>query len=195
MAALSLVAEKGLDKVTVDEISNIADISPRTFFNYFAAKESALVGDAPEVPTGVIVEDYVSGRFGTSVFDGLGTLLGTAIDDTSADAELMLLRRSLLKDYPQLLSQRMLAMRTFEEQLREIIVRRLLTDEPSLALSPDAVLSKSRLVTLVAFGAMRHAWACWADNEGTIPLRDRLKDSFEQLGQILAPVPVPAQVG
>lgn len=191
MAALSLVAEKGLDRVTVDEISDSADVSPRTFFNYFASKESALVGDAPEVPTGAVVEHYVSARGGTSIFHGLGVLLGSAIDDTSADTEIMLLRRSVLREYPQLLTQRILAMRTFEEELREIIARRLLTDEPSLGSTPDALLSKSRLVTLVAFGTMRHAWACWADDEGTIPLGDRVKDSFEQLGHILAPGAVP----
>ena len=32
---LELAAERGLEQVTVDEISRIANISPRTFFNNF----------------------------------------------------------------------------------------------------------------------------------------------------------------
>jgi hypothetical protein len=50
------------------------------------------------------------------------------------------------------------------------------------------VLSRSRLITHVAFGAMKHAFARWADSEGSIPLSDRLKDSFDELGRILGPV-------
>ena len=44
-AVLTLCAQRSIDKVTIDEISRFAEISPRTFFNYFASKDSALVGD------------------------------------------------------------------------------------------------------------------------------------------------------
>jgi AcrR family transcriptional regulator len=42
-AAIELVAERGLDKVTIDAIAERADIGYRTFFNYFSSKEEALV--------------------------------------------------------------------------------------------------------------------------------------------------------
>ncbi|MCU1586329.1 MAG: TetR family transcriptional regulator [Microbacteriaceae bacterium] len=190
LAALRLVAEKGLDKVTVDEISGVADVSPRTFFNYFPSKELALVGDAPELPDDAVLDSYVNGRSGSSIFDGLGVVLADATDGASADQDILLLRRGLFKEYPQLFALRLTAMRAFEEQMRELVARRLVVEEPSLVDNPEALLSKSRLVTHVAFGAMKHAWSCWSENEAGATLSERLKDSFVQLANILAPAKV-----
>src|SRR5680860_113152 len=43
-AAVTLVLRDGLEHTTVDAISDLADISPRTFFNYFDGKDSAILG-------------------------------------------------------------------------------------------------------------------------------------------------------
>ena len=46
-AAIGLALRDGMDKVTVDAISERADVSPRTFFNYFDSKEDAILGVRP----------------------------------------------------------------------------------------------------------------------------------------------------
>src|SRR6478609_534785 len=45
--AVALALEHGVDHVTVDGIAAAAEVSARTFFNYFATKEDAFVGADP----------------------------------------------------------------------------------------------------------------------------------------------------
>lgn len=47
-AALDLVEEKGFSAVTTDEIAARAGVSARTFFNYFASKDGAVLGQSAE---------------------------------------------------------------------------------------------------------------------------------------------------
>ncbi|GAA4678170.1 TetR family transcriptional regulator [Gordonia humi] len=50
-AALDLVQENGLTETTVSAIADRAGVSRRTFFNYFASKEDAVLGaGAPALP-------------------------------------------------------------------------------------------------------------------------------------------------
>ena len=60
-AALRIAIEDGLAAVTVDEVSRRADISPRTFFNYFPSKEQAILGDDPDLPDDQALDAFVAG--------------------------------------------------------------------------------------------------------------------------------------
>jgi AcrR family transcriptional regulator len=185
-ATLELVRKQGLENVTVDEISRVADVSPRTFFNYFPSKEEALIGDGPTLPTDDSVAAFVSAGVDQDIFTGIGELLAVAAEQVTTDHDLSSLRRELLKQHPQLFAIRMANMRQFEEDLTAIVAQRLAADEPELAASDGSLARKSRLVTLMAIAGMKHAWACWADAGAGAGLSERLRDSFAEMRSVLA---------
>jgi AcrR family transcriptional regulator len=185
-AVLELVADRGLDHVTVDEASRIADVSPRTFFNYFASKEEALLGDPPVLPDEARIEAFVHGGASGSLLDGLTEVIIGSGEKSMEDIEMLHLRHGLLKQYPQLFAMRMATMRKFEDGVAAIVARRLVEDQPELAADPQLQQQKAKLVTLVAFAAMRHAWSCWGTGEPASTLADRLRESFGELKVLFA---------
>lgn len=185
VAAVDLATQLGVDRVTIDDISRVADVSPRTFFNYFPTKEAALVGDAPRLPDDDAVAVFIADGAG-GILDGLATLLSHATELAAEDHELMASRRALLKQHPQLFAMRMSTMRTFEDELHVVIEQRLAAD--GVPAGPDRA-SRARLITLVAFAAMRHAWVSWADEGGSTGLTTRLRESFAELQSLVSSSP------
>jgi AcrR family transcriptional regulator len=181
LAALTLVTERGLDKVTIDDIATTADVSPRTFFNYFASKEAAIVGDGPGLPDPERQRAFTHAGAGRDVLSDLGELIAASAEHTTTDPVALRLRKGLHRQYPQLSSLLMSGRREMETQLVNIVKERLVADDPALQVDDPEVESRARLLTFVAVGAMRHAWMCWADAGGTEPLADRVRQSFADL--------------
>ena len=108
--ARSLTAERGLNGYTVEEVCEKADISRRTFFNYFPSKEDAIIGHIDDAPQELFA-NFVSG--GSSSHSG----------EISA---------TLLQDLVQLSLDMSAQMSTSDEEARQLfgVVKR----EPQLML-------------------------------------------------------------
>ena len=55
-----LTAERGLNGFTIEELCADADISRRTFFNYFPSKEDAIIGANPEEESKLFAEEFLA---------------------------------------------------------------------------------------------------------------------------------------
>jgi AcrR family transcriptional regulator len=83
-SAVRLFAEKGYDRTTIAEIAAGANVSTRTFFSYFRAKEDVLFAGADQ-RTAAIAEAFDAVRAdGVSPMEALGRLVEHVLD-TSQD--------------------------------------------------------------------------------------------------------------
>lgn len=184
-AVLTLSLEAGIDKVTVEDISRLASISARTFFNYFPSKDAALLGDAPDLASEEAIEAFVHGGPDGDILAQVAALLAESLERSEADREIHHLRQAVMKDSTYLFGLRMATLREFEARLLDIVMRRFEADHPERAGTP-ALAQRALLVTLVAVAAMRHAWICWAEGEAA-SLTDCLTSSFAELYNFTRP--------
>ncbi|SNT65386.1 DNA-binding transcriptional regulator, AcrR family [Asanoa hainanensis] len=100
-AALRLVAEHGLEHVTVEQISEACDVSSRTFFNYFASKDEAVLGSDSEI--GGTLELFRSLPADIGLFEALRLAFVPVIHQMEDHRETVSLRMRVVADNPQLL--------------------------------------------------------------------------------------------
>jgi AcrR family transcriptional regulator len=184
IAAVEVVRDRGLDAATIDEIARVADVSPRTFFNYFPSKEEALIGDLPALPDDAAQAAFLADR--GPILAGIGRLFEAVAVPALADQELILLRRSITKQYPALSARRWAAMHQFEHDITDLVARRLAAEDPALAQDRRELHSHARMLAFIAVSTMRHAWLEWMDDNGDRgDLITQLDASFALLPKVL----------
>jgi AcrR family transcriptional regulator len=96
--ALRLMTERGFDAVSVDDIVAAAGISRRTFFNYFAGKESVVFDPDPDDPA--LWAGLLGGRpAGEPLWVSMREVV---LGYTGATAERMILQRRVRLASPEL---------------------------------------------------------------------------------------------
>jgi len=98
-AAASLALQHGVEQTTVEAIAASAGVSPRTFFNYFQAKEDAILGLREPV-----LEAALLSQVATTADDLVGQVsrLLIAVASTARGGTDPARRRQLIARYPQL---------------------------------------------------------------------------------------------
>lgn len=176
-AAIRLVEERGLSKVTVEDITEAADVSSRTFFNYFACKEDAIVG--PGSHLGERVADALSERPADEpLLRALAEALTTVVQEILADPEQRAdwaLRMQLVRRYPtQLLPRQLAAFAEFERSVVRAVAERWGTD-------PDVDLYPA-VAGAIAVAVVRAAFSRWRQGDPGLSLVELLRQAFALAG-------------
>jgi AcrR family transcriptional regulator len=175
-AALRLAAERGLDQVTVEDISEAADVSSRTFFNYFGHKDEAIVDADPA--GGVVVHEHVLAvPPDIPVIGAVRLALTPLIERMEADREQWFLRMRVISDNPSLAARLLSGGAEAERALVEAIAARVGT-EPH---HPYPML-----VGACTGAAMRTSMVLWASAGGARSLAELVDEAFTHLATGLA---------
>jgi AcrR family transcriptional regulator len=171
---LDLVAERGFGHVTIEDIAAAAEVSPRTFFNYFPSKEAAVFGIDTE-RTEALRRRLTGQDFpGESALDALRAALVTEararaedLGDLGGDPADWLCRMKAAHGDPSLRAAASAHMASVERAIADALAERLGTDPEQ---DPYPVL-----LAATGSGVLRAAMTFWARSAGTVPL-DRLTD-------------------
>jgi AcrR family transcriptional regulator len=177
--ALDLVAERGFAHVTVDDIAEAADVSPRTFFNYFPSKEAAIYGTDPD--RAAALRDRVAHQApGEPVLDALRSVMASEAEEVAdelrelgGDPAGWLRRMKEARADPHLRAARAAQMAMVERAIAEGLAERLGTD-------PDRDPYPG-LLAAVAAGVFRSSMTFWAGSGGTAPLSQVVDLAFRAL--------------
>jgi len=150
-AALRLFLERGYEGTTVADIAAAAEVSPRTFFTYFPAKEDVLFSETRERVDRLraALADRAAGE---GALDVLRRVADRILPDLTSDSEAQRLRRQVIGHHPALAARAMLELLAAEQALAEGFAA-------DLGQSPGGL--EAQVAAAAAIGAMRAAALSW----------------------------------
>jgi AcrR family transcriptional regulator len=182
-AALRLALAKGADQVTVEEIAEAADVSVRTFFNYFPHKEHAILGRNPEHLERAL-ERMRTAPPDESPLTTMWHVVSEVLADLEREGELSR-RGELIMSSPNLVYQLMMSSFDDERQLTAALAERM--GEPATSVRPALVVSASGAACRVAMELHKAA----PDR----PVRELVAEGFQLLAEGIDPAFGPTTKG
>jgi AcrR family transcriptional regulator len=179
-AALRLAIERGPDQVTIEEIADVADVSVRTFFNYFSSKEEAMLGRDNE-SRAALVQRLRDRPAEETPFEAISGVIRAWFADADSWIDERALRNKLVQEHPSLLPRHLAALHDLERDLYDGLVQRM-------GAAPGDAIYPALLVT-ASVNAMRLSLVWWEQKQRSVPLTDLLDESFACLSAGLGAAP------
>lgn len=175
VAAIDLCLEHGYCAVTVEMICDAAEISPRTFYNYFGTREAALLGQHKPMPGPDAIEAYLVSQGGSEV-EQFAALIASSFEDGGPDRQVVRRRRELLDKTPELATLNFARVTEARGRYSEIVARRMAVIEPASS-DQDREL-KAQYIVAVTMGAMQIIGRGWLHGNTDAPISDYLDEAF-----------------
>jgi AcrR family transcriptional regulator len=170
-AAVTHFLQRGVDATTVEDIAATADVSPRTFFRYFASKDDVVFAGFGEQIDRLLA--LLRARPADEpVFTSLRTAARLLITEVEMGSEEPLALLALIHGHPGLHAAYLANLDSVEAQVAAWAADRL-------GLEPGDV--RPRLLAAAALAARRVATDRWLESAGAEDLADLLDDALAQL--------------
>lgn len=174
-AALRLVAEHGLDDVTVEQIAAEADVSARTFFNYFGTKEDALSAiDAEAVDENCAA--LAARPADEPPLVSLRAVFVARAEEVAADTEFWRYRAAVAKAYPDVFARVLSASIASDYKVAAVLAERMGVDRH--------IDPRPGLLVGAASVARRTAMHVWLANGQDRPLVEVLEECFDRIAAL-----------
>ncbi|WP_440072201.1 TetR/AcrR family transcriptional regulator [Streptosporangium sp. OZ121] len=172
-AALRLTAEHGLEHVTVEAIADAANISRRTFSNYFAGKEDAvLYGDEQRIR--LLVERVRTRPAEEPAWRALHASVHDFYCEPGGPDRQWVIRARLAKRHPTLLARQLANHANLERELAQVIAER----------GDGGSGPRAQVMAAAFLVALRIATHMWTDEHESRPLNEIMD---EVLGEMARP--------
>ena len=173
-AAVRLALEQGVDRVTVEAIADEVGVSRRTFSNYFANKEQALLyGDYERMGRLLAaVRDRPAGEPAWAALTGAAEDLYRDLGDLDPE---VVLRWRLMRKSPALNAQHVNTFAGLERELSAEIAARSPDQDPMGV--------RARLTAAAFMTALRVALDVWLDQPSGVRLADVVSRTLAEAGR------------
>jgi AcrR family transcriptional regulator len=173
-AAVRLAIAHGADKITVEAIADEAGVSRRTFSNYFASKEEALLhGDRQRM--GVLIATVHARPPGEAPWEALTRAAEEFYRQAASLDPEWVAQTRLVRSQPALIAQQVSTFAALERELSAEVAARMAEADPSGI--------RARLTAAAFMAALRVALHVWLDAPGDAALGDLVGRALAETGR------------
>jgi AcrR family transcriptional regulator len=171
-AAFRLLVEQGIDAVTPEAVAAEVGVSPRTFRNYYASREEAII-DVIALQMRAIVDALRARPADEPIWDSMLAVLPPMVAEIMSNrTELWALKCASMEN-PVMFAQQLAALEQVHRLMAETIAERMGRDV-------DRDLEPVLMAAAVG-GAMRTAGDAWVTGVRDEPLIDLLREALSML--------------
>lgn len=170
--ATGLVAERGIEQVTVEDICAAVGISKRTFFNYVDSKETAVLGDPPRLPDETERAEFLAHRHDnllrTVVDLSIQLTLTGQLIDSERRTEILKRRKEIRHRHPQLILQRSASFHQLHHGLRDLLVD-YFNAYPAARVTASSPTQEASTIVTLSGNAVQLGYMSWLHGSDNSP--------------------------